>query len=77
MSKLKEFASPSLPVVGVYEDKEDMVLAEEVFDEVYPVQMEESEPLKHGSVVDFIIDDSFIDLDNEQHAERTNVNNNK
>jgi 23S rRNA (adenine2503-C2)-methyltransferase len=64
VEKLKEFAAPSLPVVGVYED-------EEVLEEAYPdaVDSEQNHLLKHGSIVEFAIDDAAIDLDNEEHAE--------
>ena len=56
VNELKEFIAPSLPVVGVYED-------EELVDEDPPIFDE------NGSLVEFAIDESAIDFDNEQHVE--------
>lgn len=64
-AQLKEFAAPSLPVVGVYEDDEVV----EAVNEVPSVDMKQGNSLEHGSVVEFAIDDAFVDLDNEEHAE--------
>ena len=58
----------NLPVVGVYEDEEEK---EEVQEEDDRNDVEEAETigLTHGSVVDFSIDEGFINLDEEGDSE--------
>ena len=69
--ELKEFIAPSLPVVGVYEDEE---LGDEdlsAFDEHDKEFVDEDLSTfgEHSSLVEFAIDDSVVDFDNEQHVE--------
>ena len=60
-AELTKFAEPAgLPVVGVYED--DEIEEYEVSDEAEP-------DLKHGSIVQFSIQDSAVDLDDEDGAD--------
>jgi len=54
----------NLPLVGVYEDEEE----EYANDEILEVG-EEVLDLSHGSLVDFSIEDGFINLDDEDDAE--------
>lgn len=53
-----------MPTVGVYEDAEDEL--DEVIDVAVPNPVQE---LKHGSVVEFAIDDAAIDLDDDEAAD--------
>ena len=69
MSMVPEIGS--LPMVGVYEDDEEVGIYDgysHVDDERHHVEGEVQD-LSHGSVVDFSIDDEFIDLDEDMDAE--------
>jgi hypothetical protein len=75
--KLKLLAANSLPVVGVYEDDETVEEApsnyldthyEEISVESPSIEINSQKDLKHA-LVEFAIEDAFIDLDNEEHAE--------
>ena len=61
-AKLNSSTVTSLPVVGVYED-------EDILEEVTPIDLAAEDSVKHGSFVEFAIDDAAVDLDNEDHAE--------
>lgn len=67
-NKLLITENGNLPVVGVYEDEEEK---EEVQEEDDRNDVEEAETigLTHGSVVDFSIDEGFINLDEEGDSE--------
>ena len=65
-AELSKFAEPvGLPIVGVYEDDEGEELHESIVGESKPDFQDSNEPdLKHGSIVQFSIDDLAFDLDN-------------
>jgi hypothetical protein len=68
-AELTKFAEPTgLPIVGVYEDDENDEYDDNV--EAEPDFKKNDEPnLRHGSIVQFSIDDSAVDLDDEDGAD--------
>lgn len=63
--QLKRITLPEiggLPSVGVYEDDEEDT-------DIEQSDVAESVDLSHGSMVEFLIEDGFVDLDDDDHAE--------
>lgn len=62
--------SDSLPMVGVYEDEEELPMVGVYDDEKEGNEDEpETQELSHGSVVDFSIEDGFINLDDDEMSD--------
>lgn len=69
-AELTKFADPTgLPIVGVYEDDENDDEFDDNIESEPGFKKNDKSDLRHGSIVQFSIDDSAVDLDDEDVAD--------